>query len=93
MIDSFSEVVLASLIYVVVVGRWECGNREAISKSSGKGGKPVVGFPGFPAARHFHGWPASGWLCSFLLSIRSSAEAIRFRAGLQDVSAVSYAIE
>ena len=54
MIDSFSEVVLASLIYVVVVGRWECGNREAISKSSGKGGKPAVGFPGFPAARHFH---------------------------------------
>src|SRR5208282_3496900 len=26
----------------------ECGNREAISKGSGKGGKPDVGFPGFP---------------------------------------------
>ncbi len=31
----------------------ECGNRGAISKSSGKGGKPAVGFPGFPSARHF----------------------------------------
>jgi hypothetical protein len=26
----------------------ECGNREAISKGSGKGGKPDFGFPGFP---------------------------------------------
>jgi hypothetical protein len=35
----------------------------------------------------------SGWLCSSLLSIRRSAEAIRFGASLQDVSAVSNAIE
>lgn len=26
----------------------ECGNRNAISKSGGKGGKPDVGFPCFP---------------------------------------------
>jgi hypothetical protein len=26
----------------------ECGNGEAISKGSGKGGKPDFGFPGFP---------------------------------------------
>jgi hypothetical protein len=41
-------------IYGAEVVLWECGNREAISKSSGKGGKPDLGFPRFPAARHFH---------------------------------------
>lgn len=29
-------------------GRRECGNRGAISKGGGKGGKPVFGFPDFP---------------------------------------------
>ena len=29
-------------------GQWECGNRGAISKGGGKGGKRVFGFPGFP---------------------------------------------
>lgn len=29
---------------------WECGNRAAISKGGGKGGKPDFGFPGFPRA-------------------------------------------
>src|SRR5467141_1001611 len=36
--------------YILIEGesskRWECGNREAISKGGGKGGKPAFGFPG-----------------------------------------------
>src|ERR1017187_2994573 len=29
-------------------GRWECGNRAAISKGGGRRGKPAVGFPRRP---------------------------------------------
>ena len=46
---------------------WECGNRGAISKDGGKGGKPgkdrpvcslgQQGFPPFPSGRHFHSPP------------------------------------
>lgn len=38
---------------------WECGNRGAISKGGGKGGKPGVRFSRLSTDRHFH--RASGY--------------------------------
>ena len=42
----------------LVVGRWECGNRRAISKDRGKReGNLGLVFLRFPRVRHFHGPP------------------------------------
>ena len=61
-------------------------------QGGGKGGKPGFGFPGFPRtviSTAF--WSVRFY--SLLLLLRGAAEAIRFCAGLQDVSAVGDAIE
>src|ERR1022692_1248625 len=61
-------------------GRWE-------------GWKTCLWFSRLSTDRHFHGFPLSGRLGSLLLLVGSSPEAVRFRAGLQNVSAVGDAIQ
>src|SRR5438093_5984507 len=46
---------------------WKCGNLAALARfprSCGKGGKPALGFPGFPQLRHFHSSPGLFSRCS-----------------------------
>ena len=61
-------------------GRWE-------------GWKTWVWFSRLSMARHFHGFPLLARFGSFLVLLGGPAEAIRFRACLQDVGAVSYTIQ
>ena len=61
-------------------GRWE-------------GWKTCLWFSRLSTDRHFHGFPLLGCFGSFLLLFRGSAEAIRFRTGLQNMGAISDAIE
>jgi hypothetical protein len=84
---------LPHLIYRQSSKLWECGNREAISKGGGKGGKPDFGFPGFPRTVISTAWPMSLQLGSFLLFFRGSAEAIGFCARLQDVGSIGDSIQ
>ena len=72
---------------------WECGNREAISKDGGKGGKPDLGFPGFPRPGISTAQSFAVRFGSFLLLFGRPTEAIRFGAGLQNMSAVGDAIQ
>ena len=74
--------------------RWKCGNRVAISKSRGKGGKPASGFPGFPWLVICTALPLlSDQLRSLLLFVSTAPKAVGFGAGLKNVSTVSDAIQ
>ena len=68
------------------------GIARAISKGGGKSGKPGVGFPGFPRTVISTAFRS---MCfgSLLLLVCGSAEAIRLRSGLQDMSAISDSIQ
>ena len=92
-IDSLARLFLPHLIYRQSSKLWECGNREAISKGGGKGGKPDFGFPGFPRTVISTAWPISLQLGSLLLFFRGSAEAIGFCSRLQDVSSIGDSIQ
>jgi hypothetical protein len=77
---------------VAVAGRWDCGNRGAISKSSGKIGKPVLGFPAFHLRVISRAFGLGLFVASLLFVVRSP-EAVRFGARLQNVSSIRDAIE
>jgi hypothetical protein len=68
------------------------GIAGAISKGGGKGGKPGFGFQGFPRTVISTAFRLVRF-DSFPLLLRSAAEAVRFRAGFQDVSAIGDAIQ
>ena len=61
-------------------GRWE-------------GWKTCLWFSRLSTDRHFHGFPLLVCFGSFLQLLGGSAEAIRFRTGLENVSAVGDAIQ
>ena len=71
----------------------ECGNRNAISKGSGKGGKRVL-FSMLSSARHLHRlWVRCVRSAFFFLPLDGAPKAIGVRSGLDDVGAVGDAIE
>lgn len=75
---------------------WECGNRAGFAgfpRAVGRVGSLILAFQAFhgPAFPQLFG--LLGRFSSFLLSVHRSAEAIRLRAGLQNVRTVSNAIQ
>jgi hypothetical protein len=72
------------------VGMWES---RSDFQGRWEGWKTCLWFSRLSTDRHFHGFLLLCCFGSFLLLFRGPAEAIRFRAGLQNMGAIRDAVQ
>jgi hypothetical protein len=98
-IDLFGEAVFQPRLVFVLIYKNSgqgCGNvgiAERFPRAVGRVENLILVFHAFHRPVISTAWSRLIRFCSLLLLLRGSTEAIRFRAGLQDVSAVGDAIE